>query len=133
MTVALSCTVEPSGALVMIACAALWTSVAVDEFTFVIVSGSQAPVDELYVPFPEYVAWKLRLPETVGVNVNAVASALPPESATGSDVAAAAPSHGPFRNHLNVTVPVGVGRPGWPVTVALSCTVVPAGTLVTTS
>ena len=34
-------------------------------------------------------------------------------------------------NHENVTVPVGVGKPTCPVTVAWSCTVVPAGTDVT--
>ena len=34
-------------------------------------------------------------------------------------------------NHENVTVPVGTGKPIWPVTVAWSCTVVPAGTDVT--
>ncbi len=34
-------------------------------------------------------------------------------------------------NHENVTVPVGVGKPGCPVTVASSCTVVPADTDVT--
>ena len=37
----------------------------------------------------------------------------------------------PLVNHENVTVPVGIGRPAWPVTVAWSCTVVPAGTDVT--
>ena len=34
-------------------------------------------------------------------------------------------------NHENVTVPVGTGKPTWPVTVAWSCTIVPAGTDVT--
>ena len=37
----------------------------------------------------------------------------------------------PLVNHENVTVPVGTGRPAWPVTVAWSCTIVPAGTDVT--
>jgi hypothetical protein len=37
----------------------------------------------------------------------------------------------PLVNHENVTDPDGVGRPGCPVTVAWSCTVVPAGTDVT--
>ena len=44
------------------------------------------------------------------------------------DVAAAVPLQVPFVNHLNVTVPVGV--PSEPVTVAWSCTIVPAGTFV---
>ena len=34
-------------------------------------------------------------------------------------------------NQRNVTVPVGAGKPACPVTVAWSCTVVPAGTDVT--
>ena len=49
----------------------------------------------------------------------------------GVDVAAAGAVQVPLVNHENVTVPVGAGRPGWPVTVAWSCTVVPAGTDVT--
>ena len=50
----------------------------------------------------------------------------------GDDVAAAGAVQVPLVNHENVTVPVGVGRPFSPVTVAWSCTVVPAGTDVTT-
>ena len=49
----------------------------------------------------------------------------------GLDVAAGVPVQVPLVNQQNVTVPVGVPRP--PVTVAWSCTVVPAGTDVTTS
>ncbi len=51
----------------------------------------------------------------------------------GDDVAAAGAVHVPFVNHENVTVPVGTGMSFCPVTVAWSCTVVPAGTDVTTS
>ena len=47
VTVALSCTVEPIGADVITPCAALWMSVAVDESSFVPVSGSHGPVDPL--------------------------------------------------------------------------------------
>ena len=54
-----------------------------------------------------------------------------PEASSGNalDVAAAGAVQVPLVNHENVTVPVGVPRP--PVTVAWSCTVVPAGTDVT--
>ena len=66
-----------------------------------------------------------------GVCVNDVPSAIPlPLSVNVPDVAAAVPVHVPFVNHLNVTVPVGV--PEEPVTVAWSCTIVPAPTDVTT-
>ena len=37
----------------------------------------------------------------------------------------------PLVNHANVTVPVGVRQTDRPVTVAWSCTIVPAGTDVT--
>ena len=70
-------------------------------------------------------------PDASGVWVNAVASTTPPVSGNGPDVAAAGAAQVPLVNHENVTVPVGVGRPGRPVTVAWSCTVVPAGTDVT--
>ena len=59
-----------------------------------------------------------------------VPSATPPERLNVPDVAAGLPAQVPFVNHENVTVPVGVPRP--PVTVAWSCTTVPAGTDVTT-
>ena len=50
----------------------------------------------------------------------------------GDDVAAGIPvQNAPLVNHENVTVPVGTGKPAWPVTVAWSCTIVPTGTDVT--
>ena len=45
-----------------------------------------------------------------------------PVSVNGLDVAAAGAVQVPLVNHENVTVPVGVGRPACPVTVAWSCT-----------
>ena len=131
VTVAWSCTVVPAGTIVTTWCDALWMSVAVLDVSFVTVNGSHAPVEPLYVLSPEYVAWNEKLPDTFGVCANDVPSATPePSSVNADDVSAAAPLHVPFVNHLNVTVPVGVCNE--PVTVAWSCTVVPAGTDVTT-
>jgi hypothetical protein len=72
------------------------------------------------------VAWNAKLPDTFGVFVNVVPSATPATRSNVEDVDCGAPAHVPFKNQLNVTVPVGVPSP--PVTVALSCTVEPAGT-----
>ena len=84
------------------------------------------------MPSPEYVAWNAKLPDTSGVCANVVPSATPAASSVnGADVAAGVPTQTPLVNHENVTVPVGVPSP--PVTVAWSCTSVPAGTDVTTS
>ncbi len=79
---------------------------------------------------PEYDAWNAKLPATPGVCGNVVPSATPAASSVnGADVTRGSPAQVPLVNHENVTVPVGVRRP--PVTVAWSCTVVPAGTDVT--
>src|SRR5262245_40869109 len=73
------------------------------------------------------------MPELSGVCVNVVPSAAPIASrASGIGVAAAGAAHVPLVNKSNVTVLVGNGRSFGPVTVAWSCTVVPAGTDVTT-
>ena len=78
-----------------------------------------------------YVARNAKLPDTLGVCVNVVPSATPPASVNAPDVAAAG------------AVQVAVGEPRerhrprrrrpdrLPVTVAWSCTIVPAGTDVT--
>src|SRR4051812_45160421 len=63
------------------------------------------------------------LPSTVG---NDDDSAVPPERATTS-VEAAVDEQVPLVKRLKVTVPVGV--PLLPVTIALSCTVVPTSTV----
>src|ERR1044072_1196722 len=105
-------------------------SFTVVEPIFVTVNGSHAPVEPVYVLSPEYVAWNEKLPAAFGVNANAVASATPePLSAIALDVDCAVFAHVPLVNHENVTVPVGV--PSAPVTVAWSCTVVPAATVAT--
>ena len=98
----------------------------------VTVNGSHGPVEAVYVPSPEYDAWNANVPPVFGVcgNVGAVRDT-EASSATGVDVAARLARQVPLVNHENVTVPVGVGRPIGPVTVAWSCTVVPAGTDVT--
>ena len=132
VTVAWSCTVVPAGTDVTVACAASWITVTVLDATVVTVNGSHGPVEAVYVPSPEYVAWNAKLPDTPGVCANVVASATPAASSVnGADVAAAGAVQVPLVNHENVTVPVGAGRPASPVTVAWSCTVVPAGTDVT--
>ena len=61
--------------------------------------------------------------------MNAVTSTVPPTRVVAEDVAAAGAVHALLVNQLIVTVPVGVAP--LPVTVALSCTKVPATTLVT--
>ena len=67
-----------------------------------------------------------------GVCGNVVPSTAPPASVNGDDVAAGIPvQNASVVYHRNVTVPVGVGKPACPVTVAWSCTVVPTGTVVT--
>ena len=44
---------------------------------------------------------------------------------TGEEMAAGVPLQSPLSNNLNVTVPVGVGKPAEPVTIALSWMVCP--------
>src|SRR4051812_27061623 len=61
-----------------------------------------------------------------GVCANVVASTVPLDNDNGDDVAAGVPVHVELANHLKVTFPVGVAR--LPVTVALSCTLVPLRT-----
>ncbi len=80
---------------------------------------------------PEYDAWNAKLPNTFGVCVNVVPSATPAASSVNGADVVGFPVQVPLVNHENVTVPDGVGRPGCPVTVAWSCTVVPANTDVT--
>ena len=125
-----SCTIVPAGTDVTGVCAASWITVAVVDATLVTVNGSHGPVEPEYVPSPEYDAWNAKLPDTPGVCVNVVPSATPAAlSVNVADVAAAGAVQVPLVNHENVTVPVGVPKP--PVTVAWSCTVVPAGTDIT--
>ena len=68
----------------------------------------------------------------VNVCANPVAFATPPTNGTGADVANGGGLHVPFVKNSNVTDPVGTGPPTVPVTVAWSCTVAPASTVVTT-
>ncbi len=72
---------------------------------------------------------KAKLPEVEGVCVKVVPSTVPPLRLKAEEVAAGVPAQVPLVNHLKVAVPVGV--PTLPATVTLSCTVVPAVTVVT--
>src|SRR5438445_13773981 len=65
-----------------------------------------------------------------GVCVNVVASTAPAESENEPEIAAGVPEQVPLLKKSKVTVPVAV--PALPPTVALSWTVVPSGTDVTT-
>src|SRR5262245_39854365 len=49
-----------------------------------------------------------------------------------AELESAGPAQLPLRNQSTTTLPVGIGWPGPPLTVTKSCTVVPAGTVVTT-
>src|ERR1044071_8258885 len=93
-------------------------------------NGSQGPSLTSYVPSLLYLAWKANEPEMLGVWVNVVPSTAPLASVSAPEVWAGEPAHVPLVNQLTVTVPVGV--PTAPLTVALSWTVVPAATEVTT-
>src|SRR5690348_11290056 len=74
------------------------------------------------------------MPGVFTVKLNPVTSTVPPgPSGVIALVEAGGPAQVPFRNQSTVTLPVGTGAPGWPVTVTKSCTFVPTPTAVTTA
>ncbi len=132
VTVAWSCTAVPAGTDVTVACAALWITVTVLDATLVTVNGSHGPVEPVYVPSPEYVAWNAKLPPVAASAGTPCASATPPASSgIVADVAAAAAGAGAVGEPRERHRPRRRGQADRPVTVAWSCTVVPAGTDVT--
>ena len=99
---------------------------------FVTVSGSHSPVEPTKFASPLYVAWKPYEPAASGPS-GLDGSAMPlPSTAAVPAAVELSPVHVAFVKNLNETVPVGLAVLFVDVTVALSWTTVPSGTVVTT-
>ena len=119
VTVAWSCTTVPAGTDVTLCARVVDRPSPSSTRSWSPSTAHTDPVEPLYVPSPEYVAWNAKLPDTFGADVNRVASATPPKRDRRRRRRRGAVTL-PFKNQLNVTVPVGIADE--PVTVAWSCT-----------
>src|ERR1043165_3113718 len=83
------------------------------------------------MPSPLLLPWQENEPGGFGARAQVGPSTAPLVSVNVTEVCAGVSAQVPLRNQPNVTVPVGTGREPFAVSVAWSCTVVPAATAVT--